>query len=87
MVEGLARPEQGQTLLRESTSGGLMARKKQPRRDETTELPGQVEPRPGTRMLEIPPPSACPFKLAEEQVEKLRRQEAKRVAKKKREKE
>lgn len=39
-----------------------------------------VAPVPGTRMLEIPPASA-PFKLPEEQVERVRREDAARASK------
>lgn len=55
-----------------------MAARKKPR-PPPDECP---TPRPGTRMLEIPQDPGNPFKLAEEQVERLRREEAERTSKK-----
>jgi hypothetical protein len=44
--------------------------------------PGErPSPRPGTRMLVLPPPSAGPFALAEESFVRLKRQHRPRVVK------
>ena len=51
-------------------------------REESSPRPAEgVEPRPGTRMLVIPPRAADPVRLAEESIEKLKRRQPPRTVK------
>jgi hypothetical protein len=58
---------------------------------EQSEEPGAPEPdecpspRPGTRMLELPPDSADPARLAAESIERLKREQNPRPLKQKKE--